>query len=536
MTFTGQWHVFCDVGDWMRGQGSVGYTTNPLPSLPAPYNGLPDNVWDMSPNVARVKYKKGMSRPRQRVTDVDEMDVWLNDYVAASAFGRVFAPENTLGSALTLGRLVILAHFNGVVTWRTFFTGMIDRVYVDPLTQQTRIHVVGFWQSRDTQISLPTLVNPFSYDVVKAAIDEVGFRNTNPAFSPGKPIWHISGDSFDGGHLDNMYLGGYSNGSYTGEDSYAYVFDQYTDATVRRIVEDVVNVEFGYFYEDATGKFQLLGRDVLYEYLAITTTIQASDMVGHDYQYGAGVVNDVKLSVVPRKVVTNQILWTSITQRRFTTGVSTFIIHTLGTDGRAVGLLDTPVAVGWVFKRVSNDAIVTVQVVLTQVGAGVEAQIINEIGEKVYLEIGAQLLGSALLVDVPTEIRVKDLPSIMRYGQRFLDYSQTLIDSAEKAVDVANYILALDSSPRGSITYFELQNNSTTIYNLQLSMPGKINIQLATLSHDQNYWVVGSEYDIDMAGRKIKSKHYVQPDHSGSFWLLDIPGYCELDSHTRLGY
>jgi len=528
--------IYCDLAD------IDSYAANPISDLAPPLNALPVDAFDMTSHVTHIKTKIGMKLPRQRVGDVNEMELTLDGVVGAGAYGRIYAPENALGSGLTTGRYVVVRTSDGI-TNRTMFKGMIQNIKPDPVNQKTVLVVVGRWFTSDAPVTLPTMTNVASHTIILAAIQAANFRGPiNTALSGlgyVLPWWTISDDTFTTGGLDRMYVaGGNSDVINTSTVVFPYVLDQYINAPVRQIIEDVVNAEIGYFYEDASGVFNFLARHDRLTGVAAATFTQ-NDIIGQDYSYGAGLINEITMRIVARRLVTGATLWVTAVPMNFHEGLNVITIKTLGTDGRVVGLLDMPIAVNWVFTRQSNGLPVVCHVAITPAGAGVVVQVQNDLaGERVILGVGASLVGTAMILDPPMDLVQTDWVSVLHNGRRSIDYKLGLMDSVETAIDVTRFILSLYARAHGSVTYIELRNDTSALLLQQLRtvIGDLIQVQLASVGHDQLYLVAGIEQEVDMAGERIVTRFYVQPQEVGGFWILDKVGFAELDQNTRLGY
>lgn len=514
-----------------------------------------DSGYDFSAGVHDAQTRIGMNKVRQRVADPARMEITIWDQFAdgLGILRRIFAPEDAYGTNSRVGKFIYVTATYSAVTYPVF-RGMIEQVMPDPVTYFVKLVVVGRWATNNAPVSIPTLMNVTTDYLIAYAMEAAGFRN-KLALSYGTPYpyWTIADVAGSGDGLDFMYvaegIGDYSGSSLTGSQlnysfqtgktTYPYVADQYVNAPAEQIVKDAVNAEVGYFYEDQTGAFRFHNRhDVLLK-TSPSVTYTLSDIIDQHYSYGLGLRNEVRMVVTSRKIVTNSTLWTSIVTHRFAAGVSFLNIHTLGTDGRVVGVLGTPVAVNWIFTRQSNGAAVTCGVLVIPNGAGVIVQVTNDVAnEKVILAVGASLLGSAMIQDAPLDIVYTEPVSAWRYGRRSEIYDLALADEPETALDIARFMVGLDAQPRGVVTYIDIQNDTAALLVQQLSrnILDLIRLQMSTISHDQQYLIAGIEHTIDMAGQKLVTRFQLQPQRAGAFWILDAAGYAELDSHTRLAY
>lgn len=527
--------VYCDLGDYGLINWSSIRLTNPIPTLDPPDGDFTTDMWNLTSRVLNIHIKRGMFRPNQRVCDPSVLEIDLIDDATHSKD----TPENPNGSSLKPGRVVVIFSDDGV-TVRMIFGGVISLVRPDAASRQTKLICTGVWNP-SARVSLPTMIDTTVADVAYAALDAAGLGGSGLNVDVGGHAkwWFIADGTETDGGLDDMFVAGdLLQPDVSGDTELAYVMDQYMNTPIGEIIRDLVHAEVGLFFENKFGQLRLASRS---QTMTVSPhwTVVDTDIVGHDYTYGAGLVNDLTMQIVPRKVVSDSTIWTSGEVIVFKEGTTYLNIRTLNTDGRVVGLLDTPRPSNWNFKRVSTGAAVDCAVLITQVGAGVIAEVQNDLaGERVYLAIGAMLVGDALIKDLPMELVEQHHKSIVSYGRRSMSFGLAMLDAPDVAQDILRFFLSMWAYPAGSITHFDIRNDSVSNRLLMFAADilDCIQVTLDSVYHDGIYLIKGLEHWFDLAAQKATCRIYVERQRAGGFWFLDIPGYAELGVNTRLGY
>lgn len=537
--------VLCDLGDFGVLDGLNPF--NPIPYLDPPLDTLPNDAYDLTNYVQRIKTRVGL-RDGRRVAEVNEAEIWLDGVVGDGSSGRIFAPENSLGSGLKIGRVIAfqVSTTGSPLSYGNLFTGRIIEIRPESASQRTYLRLVGRWFWAQFPVSVPTQVNALASDVATAVLNAASV----PPFTPHsydvvadeiQSAWIITDETMTGPGLNHMYVA-YDNtlgSTISGYTVYPYILDQYASAPASKVISDIVEAEVGVFYEDFNGFFNLFSHSDFYSAPSGSFLLTESDLIGHGYSYGKTLMNEVRMRFIPRRVVTGSVLWTSATPIYFKEGTTTFNVRTLGTDGRVVGLLNTPYISNWVFIRALDFVQVTCQVLVTQIGAGVSIEVHNDTaGGRVYLQVGALLVGSALVQEPPMEIVERDSLSIWLHGLRSRTFDLGLVSDPDVARDTARYMLSLDSRPRGEVGYVDLQNDTATLlsYMILPFLRTSFEVQLGSVGHYGFYQSCGVEHDIELHSKAWKTRIHMESAREGGFWLMGVVGFSELDVSTRLGF
>lgn len=152
---------------------------------------------------------------------------------------------------------------------------------------------------------------------------------------------------------------------------------------------------------------------------------------------------------------------------------------------------------------------------------------------------GFKLRGRGLYDFEPVVADRKDATSEAANGESVLGYDMPYQSSPENAVDLAQFILALnkDPEPRAqSVTWLANWSEDLAEMSFGLGISQRVSVTAASVGLSaEPYFVNGFSVSCRRGGLVLITA-YLAPVSTAQFWILDIPGRTELDETTVLGY
>ncbi|MEZ4667899.1 MAG: hypothetical protein R3E39_08295 [Anaerolineae bacterium] len=455
---------------------------------------------------------------------------------------RAYSPEYSAAN-LKPGVPLRIQSNDGLTT-RTHFTGFIQRVEPQTGTQGERlavIHAAGpeHWLTQH-RIRLPPQVNARADTIIAAVLGSSPLRQT-----PIGGYWLLD----IAGHAElgtNTRLGGsYPAALETGKSTFAYAADTWgSGLTALTAIQQIVESERGRFYVDRFGQLIFYNR----HHTVLTTASVATftdDMDGAFYDYGSHVANHITVPITPRTLgAPASILWQLSAPQKVEpgeAGVRRLTAPYRDSSDRPIGAVQviSPQA-GVDFSANTHadgsGADYTSQVVMNVVEAGASAALLefrNNSVVTIYIQTGAQVRGTPLVLGDPAIVELTDLPSLNLYGPHQLHLETPDLGTLEEAENMARFELVRRKDPRGHIHSLRLSGTLHLAQLLTRTLFDRITVHESQTNHTADYFIIAEEHEVDLAGARHHTRWLLEPASSSAFWILDT---SHLDQTTILAY
>ncbi|MBA3870366.1 MAG: hypothetical protein H0X30_14570 [Anaerolineae bacterium] len=490
-----------------------------------------------------------------RITDVLQLDWRLGmtkpyDTVAAPATARIMLRNSTRAYSseytsddLKPGKPIRIQSNDGITT-RTHFTGFIDRI--EPLAgnQGERlavIYAVGAEAVLGQQrIRLPPQVNATADTVIAAVLDATLLR-----YSPLTGYWLL--DTIGHAELDSntRLAGSFTRSLETGHSTFAYSADTWdTGVTALEAIRQMTDSERGRFFTDRFGQLVFYNR---HHTLLISSAVASfsDNMDGLDYTYGADVINQVEVTLLPRSLgFPSTVLWKLATPQLILPGdigIRRLIAPYRDAANQRMGaaVVNTPVPgvdfqANILIDGTGIDRTVALNVVVMEADASATLLEIRNTGSTpIFLLAGAQLRGTPLISGDPALVVQADYASANQYGLRRFSLDTPALTNIEEADQLARYELARRKDPRGTLHHIQLSGTLHLTQILTRTLFDRITIHDTQTNHTADYFIVAEEHTVDRGGARHHTRWLLETAAANNFWLLDT---STLNQTTILAY
>lgn len=455
---------------------------------------------------------------------------------------RAYSPEYTAAN-LKPGVPIRIQSNDGLTT-RTHFTGFIERIEPQSGAQGERqavIHAVGpeHWLTQQ-RIRLPPQVNARADTVIAAVLDASPLRQT-----PLAGHWLLDVPAHAEVGLNTRLGGTYPRALETGQSTFAYTADTW-DAGLPALdaIRQLTGSERGRFFVDRFGHLNFYNRHhtIL---AAAPVAVFADNMDGLEYDYGAYIANHVEVPLIPRSLGTpGSILWQLATPQKVEPGEAG--VRRLTTPYRDT--LDRPIGAVTVLAPVAgidfsantqpdgSGTDYTARLSVTVEEAGASSAVLafrSSATVTLYVLAGAQLRGTPLHRGDPAVVEQTDLASRNRYGPHRLRLDTPDLGTVEEAENMARFELTRRKDPRGHVRSLQISGTLHLTQMLTRTLFDRITVQETQTNHAADYFIIGEEHEVDLAGARHHARWLLEPAASSSFWILDT---SLLDQSTILAY
>lgn len=152
---------------------------------------------------------------------------------------------------------------------------------------------------------------------------------------------------------------------------------------------------------------------------------------------------------------------------------------------------------------------------------------------------GLQLRGRGLYDFQPVQADVRDADSAEAYGEAPLAYDMPYQSSPSNALDLASFLVGLNSNPRTRVLSVTVLANWTDAIAgalLDMQVSDRVSITADSIEIDEEpYFVNGFRLDVSQSGVCAYTL-ILEPVDTSEFWLLEVDGRTELGVTTRLGF
>lgn len=503
-------------------------------TVPAGYNkGNASNIYDdITEDVKNANWQLGMWRPYQQMADEGTANLTLDNSTA------LYTPENSASALYGLLKPTMLfeiGHWLGgaMSNYRVMYRGQLD-------TPPIRItYETAGAQSGKTNVNLAAISN-------KLWLDVQDFEKAMTTNNIGLIIRDILGNTSFAGAYGFNYVGltGARAGTVT---NYA----PQPDSTAWQAIQELVAVEEGKFYLDRGGTVNLLGQyysydggSVPYSWSGHGQGTAASSIAGTiaetgsykpyqrlDYAYGANYINRVRVTAHPRTTSASGTVWSGTSlDYDIPPGTTDYMIVRLrDSQGRFTSVASPTISL---LTYSSGTATTTVT------AQGGKARIdFNNVGAVSAVLSSLALTGAGATQSHDIAIEVGSAGTAT-YGVRMLSYDLSASGSARQVRQIARHILNRDNVFQGyvySVPFKNKGDGTANTHQLAWEIGTKVRVDIDSLSHDRDYWIIGEKHEILQDGISHKTTFALEPTSTTSFWLAGVEGFSNAGVSTRAG-
>lgn len=456
--------------------------------------------------------------------------------VTLRSASRAFAPEG--GGADLTGRRLRIVSDDGA-TRRVHFTGHVTRVEPPPgrREQTAALHAEGLDAAlARVPARLPPLANARAGAIIARILDAAALRP-----------WPLAGRWLLGraghcalGQTTRLAAPKIARQLDAGRTVFVCAGDTWGEGvSALAAIQAVTEAERGRFFVDRDGQAVFLDRQRALLPGAPAATF-SDDMDGLDYDYGAAVVNAVRVRCLPRAVgAAGSTLW-ALPGAQLIAPWGRWAVTAAFRDeaGQPLGALAviTPVS-GHDFSASAGpdggaDLTGQVDVFLRQAGAAfARLEIRSRTHQPLYLRL--QVRGTPLRQGAPLTVTAASAASAAFYAPDTLTLDLPQLDSLAQARSVARFELARRRVPRGRITALTLAAEQQRAHVLARTLGDRVRVSEAQTGHAADYFIHAEAHEVTHGGSRHRVSWTLTPADAGVFWAL---GRARLGAATRLAY
>ncbi len=481
---------------------------------------------DITHDVLALHWRLGMNQA------YDSMATPIAAEITVRNVNRTYSPEVT---PLLPGKRLRIQSNDGNTT-RTHFMGFIHKVEPTPGTHGARtalIHAYGAeaWLP-ENQVRLPILTTVRADEVINQILQRVKLR------------YAVLDDYLIVGETGKNMLGRKLFGDYwtasleTGKSTFAYMGDIWgegvpADAAIGQLAQS----ERGRFFVNRSGDAVFYNRHHTLKDVTVKATF-ADDMAGMVYEYGAAVVNNIQVAMMPRTLGTpNTILWSLAEPQLLNPGiVKRFIARYSDANDNPVGALlinninynanTTPAGFG-----TDMQTFLSVSVVIAGASSAT-IEVRNMSDSPIYLRslavFGTPLIGGDRLI-----LEERDVSSETYYGYRQWRLELPFVTVLEDAVNIAQYELRRRSNPIGMVRQLQTDTVHHPTQVLSLTLFDRITLQETQTGHQHDYFIIGEAHLVDKGGTQHQVTWLLEPADDDRFFII---GQSLLDGTRYMMY
>lgn len=483
---------------------------------------------DITNDVMAASWFNGMREPFQLTAAESRLTLTVRNY------DKKYSPENASGTHY--GKLLpqrpvrVDGIYNGSTA--TLYRGWAEEFQPAPGTTgelTTVISCIGPKQFlSQSKIYLGLMQDVTADQVLEAILGQVIF----PANTGSTWLLGLIGSTELG---VSTYLVDVADTAYafdTGVTRFPYVADNWENGIkAYDAILSVMDAERGQFYFNREGSAVFLNRSARQADITNDGTV-ADSAESIDYSYGADIMNVVRVTVSPRTISAGTVdLWALESALRVDAGgTKTVRARYLDDSGGMIAGYNVGTPTPTMDTGITLDS-------FTENASGAELTFINGGATAGYV-YGGTISGQKMTSWNRLEVEEMDQESRSLYGLKELTINAALLDSEEQGRYVAQYELARRSNPRGQVYTISLSKPTATVESLMFNrtLNDRINVQETQTAHNNDYFIVGEEWNVSNAMKETRVKWTVEPAFVNSFAILDLAGYGELDDTARLGF
>lgn len=463
---------------------------------------------DISADVLKLSWRLGIAQPYELVAapGVAEITLYNKD--------REYSPE-AAGSPLGIGRRLRLQikpdPLSSIVTHFVGFIRSIEPTTGELGERLARVRVTGIEDEYDqTPVLIPLQVDVSADDVLQLVFDTPPLNRVNTDFEPGVSVLSYVGDLWGDGVM------------------------------AARAIRELVEAERGHLYTTRDGTVTFRNRHHLLGVITPDATF-TDDMAGMVYDYGAGMVNLVRVRMRPRRLgIAGSLLWQLNKPQLIRAGTTREITARLyDNSGQRIGALSVLPLVPYLDYNANilpdgsgeiRTPQLTVNVTLVSGGA-IKFTLTNTGTDSLYVLAGMNVLGTPIYPGDSVLVEAGDAAAQLAHGIRTLSLSLPALDSIDDADQLAQYELSRRVTPRGMALTLELDERHHFDDALRLTLFDRVRVIEAQTDHDAEYVIVAEAHEVAAGGYKHRVTWTLEPVSPAVYWSL---GESALDA--RLVY
>lgn len=341
----------------------------------------------------------------------------------------------------------------------------------------------------------------------------------------------------------------------TGLTTFEYlgdVEDRGEGISAQGYVRDIIAAEAGgrFWFDTRSNKFKFTNRDHDPLNDTITGAYNESHFDSVVPKYGEDIVNDLTLTYTSRDVgAEGSVLWTlksipfllknngkrifnarffDATNEQMNVGARTTVTPAAGTDYIANELSDGS----------GNDLSTTINVSVEASGNSAKIGVFNNSGLDVYVTL-LQLRGTPVTyIEERYQTVAGDSIATNELYPKVIEIRA--LDNTSLAEQFGDYTVAKFKDPIfrfESATFNSLNGETMMDASVNRLMGHKITITDASTGHNRDYFIVGEQHALTIAGDHPRDVTWIlKPAEREAFWVLDMVGKSELGITTRLSF
>lgn len=481
---------------------------------------------NISADIMRASWRLGMNNTFQEIAD--ETD---GEFVLSNLDGK-YNPENS--SSVLYGNLVPLRKMRvvcvksdatEVIMWTGFldtFSHLWQRGPVDVSTPEVTMRGVSAKQfMQSVEYALPIYTNTTA-DVIVADVLAVGVISGDWRLDvASKSELGVSTVLGDSGDLSNVETGILQIPTY----------GDMQPNNAWNILQDVTFGERGRFFWNRSGVGTWWNREHLQNVLSVTANIntQSGNYKPTDLNYGYGrlLATSVRVQTQPRKTSSSETLWeldSNLTLQPFSTEeIDVQLRKSTGQFAGASALTATP--------TFADGKSATVNVIPR--GGKATISIVNATADTITMT-GLTLEGAPTVNQNQMQVLAEDADAVVNYGRREVQIQTGSIIGYDDAKDIAQAELNRRKDLRGDVAevaYTHAVYDSDLENWIDWTMGTRVNIQADEFEHNQDYWVMGEQWDWDLNETMVR--YLTEPAIPAGLFKL---GVGKLSETAYLGF
>lgn len=330
--------------------------------------------------------------------------------------------------------------------------------------------------------------------------------------------------------------------------------DREDGVSAQGYIRDLTNAEFGqFFFNPRDGMFHFHNRqhEPLNDASQVTQTFTEDDLDNALDNYAEDLINQVTIQFTERTIGSStEVIWSATNVPFLLKGNTSKKINARYFDATdntiKISAKDyiSPISGTDVVANTNSDGSGTDKssVISFGVDFGASVAILNISNSSitdVYITL-LRLRGTKLTAKDQT-IDYTNWDSVRDNGLRpFQSQDIRLLDDPDLAEQAAQYQVSRFSSPLQrikSITFNSLRNATTLEATTDRAIGDRITVQINSVNHDADYFIVGMNFNITTGGDKPANVTYIlKPANRQLFWVLGVTGQSEMGETTILGF
>lgn len=450
--------------------------------------------------VLRARLTRGISRFWSRTGMNSGVSLRLSNVAG------YFTP---LGSSpLVGGRFIRLVATVGAVPY-ILITALVDIVRVSNDGTFVDIEAEGrLTAAASGKVWMPLMTEVTGAEVITEALTQMALPQ--PLKDASGVPYALVGGWVLGTDVLGAYIVNYSLD--TSLANYEVIGEQWNGATGLRVIDQIVTAEWGVLLEMRDGAVRFYNRhSVMLGGLGATHVLPEKYITGQILDSGV-IINEVTMRVQERETVPDTVVWTALESLRFEPGYSEREVVFTHTDGRVLAAEDVQGEVMLYDARTGGNLAGVAG--WRAYATGVRFTVLNETDSPQYIQVGAELRGTARILGTSQELRLRDQASIVRRGRQPWFVPMPAFADAGDVFEVAKIGLRY-ATPAVRLLAVDLHYDDAQQVTIELL--DEVTLDLTRLGVGGTFWVAGISHDLERG--RAKTTLWLRPKSDGD-WLI----------------